>query len=308
MSKRIDYIVDDIREATENEVFDSQTGLTEEEIIRYVNDAQYRLHSKIVSVHPEVFSVVEEQDIVSDQESYNLNYNAYLNNKVLSVEYRTSSNPDDYYMLRKVTPKLRDTGAEGSPCNYFMQGGKIFLVGTPSRGSLRITYIRKVRALDKRRYKLTSGPTLIADEVLTTSTINGNVDVSVMRQYNSITMVDARGNVEAENVLISNVTGSTLTIDSSYVKQTGETTASGSYIIPGEYSSSHLDEIWGPDVERYIRAYVEWKVLKRDSSVDSAEAIRELVELESEIIAAYANIEDDLMEIPEINNEDWWEI
>ena len=49
------------------------------------------------------------------------------------------------------------------------------------------------------------------------------------------------------------------------------------------------------------------KILKRDSSVDSQEALQELSQIESDIIGSYADVESDIREIPIINDdEDYW--
>jgi len=59
-------------------------------------------------------------------------------------------------------------------------------------------------------------------------------------------------------------------------------------------------------VERYLIAYASWKILKRDSSIDSQEAMGELAQMESDIIEAYADVEDDITEIPVIDEDfDW---
>ena len=60
--------------------------------------------------------------------------------------------------------------------------------------------------------------------------------------------------------------------------------------------------------ERYLLAYVEWKLLKRDSSVDSAEAMQELATMEAEIVNSYKHINDDVQTIPEINQWDDWSL
>ena len=125
--------------------------------------------------------------------------------------------------------------------------------------------------------------------------------------------VDKYGNIKMENVLIEGSTTSatydlTLTVDSSFEFENGETIAVDDYVISGGYATTHLPDELGPEVERYIQAYVEYKILARDSSVDSQEAFQVLAEIEDDIIGSYADISDDTMEIPDINNdqEDWW--
>jgi hypothetical protein len=97
----------------------------------------------------------------------------------------------------------------------------------------------------------------------------------------------------------------TVTVDSAnHTAESGESAAVGDYIISGEYSTTHPE--LGPEVERYLQSYAEYKILKRDSSVDSQEALQELDLMEREIIMSYADISDDIMEIPIINDNGEW--
>jgi hypothetical protein len=53
-------------------------------------------------------------------------------------------------------------------------------------------------------------------------------------------------------------------------------------------------------------AYAAFKILKRDSSVDSAEAAQELSAMIQEIVSSYSLITDDVEFIPQLNSwEDW---
>lgn len=309
MAKYVDSLIDEIREATENEDFDDTIGLTEEEIIRYINDAQYRLHAKIIAQHPSVFTEQETYSIVADQEAYSIPFNAHLGNRIIKVEYSLTGSADDYYTLK--TEQFRNSyeGADGHPCSYIRKDGQILLYPTPTvaGGNLRVTFVRRPKAIDKRRGLLSGSPTLTASEAWTISAQNSAaVDQAALQANNRVTVVDGQGNIKASNVLISAATSTSVTLDSSYSSVAGETVASGNYIISGPYSTTHLE--FQPEVERYIRAYAEWKVLKRDSSIDSQEAVQELMEMEADIIASYADVDgDDIYKIPELRDDflDW---
>ena len=153
MSKLIDYIIDEVRETSDNEDFDATVGITEEEIVKYLNDAENRLHSKIAAIDPYIFSDEQTETIVADQESYTLDFRTHLKNKVVGVEYSYTGNANDYIPLRPTQNYNRRTGADGSPAYYIQRAGKIFLLPTPSSagGSIRITYGKQRRRLDKRR-------------------------------------------------------------------------------------------------------------------------------------------------------------
>lgn len=315
MSKLIDAIIDEARESTENEEYGQEIGLTEEEIIKFANQALNRLHSKVVAQHPQVFVETTELDIVANQENYSIPaHKAFLKNKVSQVEYSPDGTANNYYVLDATVLKNRDTGSDGDPTHYIRRGGELLLLPTPnnSNGKLRLTYIPKAKQMDKRRGLIkaatTSGSNITNLEV---NYVNGStVDLAELSKRTRITVVDKYGNIKMENVLVEGVTSSatydaTITVDSSFEFASGETISVDDYIISGAFSTTHLQDEVGPEVERYLQAYIEYKILHRDSSVDSQEAFQILAEIESDVIASYAEISDDIINIPEINPDDW---
>lgn len=306
MAKFVDSFIDIVRESTENEEFDDTIGLTEEEILRYMNDAQYRLHAKIIAQHPSVFTETDTQTIVADQEAYSLPFNAHLGNRILSVEYSIDGSADKFYTLKTKQLRTREVGADGHPTSYIRKDGQLLLHPTPTvaGGSLRITYIRRPKALDKRRGLLSGSPALTGGSSWTIAAVNSStVDATELAKDNRVTVVDAQGNIKAKNVLVSATSATSITVDSSFVAEADDSIASGYYVLSGPYSTTHLE--FSPEVERYIRAYTEWKILKRDSSIDSAEAVQELMEMEADIIASYADVDgDDLTLIPDLSEDD----
>ena len=84
------------------------------------------------------------------------------------------------------------------------------------------------------------------------------------------------------------------------------TIPAGAYIVGGKDTTTHSD--LGIEVERYLIAYCAWKILKRDSSMDSTEAMQELQLMAQEIVKSYALITDDIQLIPDINSRDDWSI
>lgn len=316
MSKFIDALIDEVRESTENEEFDDVVGLTEEEIIKFINDAHYRLHAKIIAQHPDVFLETEEQDIVGDQEAYAINFKAAFKNRVAKVEFSHDGSTDNYYPLSPVTLYSRDSGIQGHPNQYIRRAGEVLISPVPlsSQGKLRITYTRKVKRMDKRRCTIvTINGTATAPTSLEVNYVNGStVDSTELAKRTRLTIVDKYGDVKMDNILLGSIDASAggndalLTLDTSlWTPISGESILTSDFVLSGRYGTTHseLEE----EVERYIQAYVIWKVLKRDSSIDSQEAIQELAQIEDDIVNSYADLSDDTMEIPEINDSyDGW--
>lgn len=312
--KFIDSIIDEIREETENESFTTEVGLTEEELVRHINDAVYRLHEKIIQQHPDVFIEEETQNVTSGTSEYTIKSNAFLNNRIALVEYSHDGTDDNYIPLEQVGLRRRFPGSTGHPDYYIRRADKIILVPEPttSAAKIRISFTRRPRRMDKRRGQvkavtLDSGTSTITN--LEINYVNGSsVDSTELQKYSFFTVVDKFGDIQMDNIKLSSIDSSvsydaTLTEDSSHTYESGETIAVGDYVCAGRYATTHFQ--FPESVERYIRAYVSWKVLKRDSSIDSAEALEELAAMESGIVASYAELSDDIRLVPEINEDEW---
>ena len=318
MSKLVDSVIDDVRTISENEEFDTEVGLDEEEILLFLNQGLKRIHSKIIGSNSEAPVFTEEQEIstTSDTESYSLSYRAHRGNRVLMVEYSHNGDADNYYPLKLISPHQRDTGAEGYPDGYFIRNSTIYLSSSPmdSSGKLRVTFIKRVRQLDKRRGQVEAiEGTATAPTALEVADINGvTTDKGEIDKRSYISVVDAQGNIKMSNIPISSTQTTSLSdadatfqvnVDSSnHTAESGESISVGDYIVSGRYASTHLEE---DDFEDYVREFGVYKVLKRDSSIDVQEAVTELSAIEEELIESFSDNSNDIANIPEIN--DSWE-
>lgn len=316
MAKFIDYMIDEIREATENEDYNSTLGLKEEEFIRFINEAIARLHGKIVSQHTNVFLDEEIVTVTGDDQTYNVPRKAFNKNAIAQVEYSTTSQTDDFYPLKATSLRNRHPASSGDPEFYIRRAREILLVPTPdnSAGSIRITYVKKPKRLDKRRGLIkavtTSNSTITNLQI---NYVNGStVDSTELAKRTRIAVVDKYGNIKMDNILLSGITSSvsydaTLTIDSSFTYESTESIAVDYYVVSGEYTTTHLDENdFDQYLEDYIRQYAILSTLQRDSSVDASEAISKLSAMEDQIVDNFKDLSDDIHNIPIVNIDDDW--
>lgn len=316
MSKFIDSIIDEVRESSENEDFNTSLGLSEEEFVRFINEAIARLHGKIVSQHTNVFLEEVITSVSSGTQNYAIPRRAFNKNSIAQVEFSTTSATDDYYPLKSTSLRNRYPNAEGDPEFYIRRAREILVIPTPTNtsGSLRITYVKKPKRLDKRRGQIKAVTT--ANSVITNleiNYINGSaVDSGELNKRTLITVVDKYGNIKMDNILLSSIGSSdnydaTLNIDSSFTYESGETITVDDYIVSGEYTTTHLDENdFDQYLEDYIREYARLRTLQRDSSVDTQEALSTLSAMEDQIIANFKDLSDDIDNIPIINIDDSW--
>lgn len=314
--RSVTRLIEQIRRQTENDEVSDFVGIQDEEFIQYLNDAQYNLQAQIVHQHPRVF--IEEAIIqtVSGQERYDLPSNCFLGNKVHNVEYSASGNDDDYYTLSQTTMKSRASGVDADPSQYIRVAGQILLTPQPtSGGKVRINYVKRLRELDKRKAKVLtelSETDISSDFTITLDNANFGTNADDIALHDYICIVDKEGRNVVKNIEID--VDATDSILSSQIKCKAHTLdaedmssiPAGSYIVGGKDTTSHSE--LGIEVERYLIAYCAWKILKRDSSVDSAEALQELTAMAQEIVKSYALITDDIQLIPDINSRDDWSI
>jgi hypothetical protein len=305
MSTRIDKLITHIRKATENEEVGTGYGIQDSEFIRYLNEAQDRLVSKITQQHPAVFVEETTIDTVANQEAYDIPADAIAFNRVTDVQYSAKS-LRGFYTLNRISLKERDTDLKGEPLQYIRKAGQILLspIPTTSSGQIRLNYIRRPRDLDTRRGKVDS-VTLGASSItaLSLDHTQSDFDDTNLNLADYITVVDRYGSVKMKNIPIDSVSAvnGDVTITSGFTFSSGETIEVGDYVVIGGFSSTHSEL---PDTcERYLSQYVIWKIFKRDSSSDANQAESELSALENEIISLYADIDDDLIFIPIIS--DW---
>jgi len=314
MSRLIDHLITDIRAHTENEEFSDSIGIDDEEFVRFLNDAQYRLHSLIVQNHSSIFLQEKEISVVARQQAYNLPSDIYIKNKVSGVEYSYDSNSKNYFNLKPVTKRSR-CNEEGSPMDYIRQSGQVLLspIPTDTGATIRLTYVRQIPRLDKRRGSVGSVTLDSSTNTITALSFDvatDTIDSTAIDKYNFMTIVDKNGNIKMKDIPYDSYSTGTgvITVTSGFTYESGETIEVGDYVCAGKNSTTHSE--LPEEVERYLISYCAWKILKRDSSVDSQEATQALAEMEGEIVAAYADPTDDIYEIPDINDDndpDIWE-
>ena len=310
--RSLDKLIKQLRKQTENEEFSSFTGIPDSEFVQYINDAQEHIQAAIVSRHPRVF--IEEALIsaVKDQERYALPSDCFLGNKVHNVEYSPTGQEEDYYVLDEDTIKRRNPGVSGSPVKYIRMAGEILLTPQPqdSNAKIRINYVKTLRKLGLKAAEVSTQPTISSS---TTFNIDLNqttitTDTDAISEYTHLCVVDDEGKSVVKNIKVSSITSSQIVCEAHTVGE-GETNTSiqaGNYIVPSK-DSTHMSDL-DSTIERFLIVYAAWKILKRDSSVDSQEAVQEIAALKDEIVNSYANITDDIQYIPQLNSWDDWSV
>lgn len=298
--RNVQYIIEDIREASENQDVSEFSGIQDREILRYINNAQERIQAEIVKKSPKVFT--KETIIpVDGSPSYNLPYDIMLGNKVTNVEYRYAETgcwerlePDYVANLDSMSSVL-----EESPSTYIRLNGKIVLRPRVRRGWLRVTYVAALPRIDLRRGAISSAT--ISGGLLSALTLDTTgLDMELSRG-NGLSIVNGRGSILIDNIPYEEVSSSTgvVTLESSVSTTLAAGDILGKFVVMGIKASTHhsLDA----SVERYLIEYTVAKLLQRDGSGELANQMVIVQGLESEIIDSYAEVSDDILKIPDID-------
>jgi len=305
--RRVDKLITQIRKQTENTDFSSTTGIDNSEFIQYINDAQNRLQSLILQQHPSLFHKETIFNVAPGQEAYNIPSDAFLFNKVELVEYSTTGRSDDYYPLRLISMKNRNTNVDGHPQYYIRKSGKLLLspLPTTSAAKIRLTYVKRIDELDLRRAVVLTS-TISNNQISSLALdVSGNppIDSEALDGEDYICIVDRDGTLLSRNIPIDSINASgVVTVSSGFLLQDGETIPAGSYVVGGVDKTTHSE--LPRAAERYLIAYCAWKILVRDSSVDNAEQSQELVLMERDLIDSFADIEEDVQLIPILDTWD----
>lgn len=303
---RSDKLITQARRQTENEEFSDTTGISTDELIQYLNDGQNRIFSKITIKHPGAF-VVESPDInvTPGQESYSLPSDVYLDNRISIVEFSSTSDIRDFTRLQPASLHSRENGFAGFPNSYIRRSGKVLLQPVPSMsGTLRVNYQRRIASLDIRRGSVASVVLDTATNTITSLTLettDNDYDSPEINDSDHLCVIDVLGNQKMVKIQIDSMVESTgvVTINSGFTFADGETIAVGDKIVTGDNTSTHSElQI---TCERYLIAYLAWKILKRDSSEDATEQAQEVFAMEKDIVESYSDITDDITLIPLIS-------
>lgn len=307
-TRRAEQIIAQIRRQSKNEDFGPNSGISQEEILYYVNEGLADLQAAIVNEHEVAFVTEGFIDTVANQEVYSLPNNMLDHGGILTVEYSDSGNDQYYYKLDPLHPRERSTRVSASPSFYIRRSNTILLRPVPASSvvnGLRLQYIKRLDKLDIRRGLVNavsfSGNTITNLTVSLSTVTNPNG----FDQDDYICVVDKDGNVKTRNIRFDSFDTNTgeIVVSAGYEKLTSETITPGEdYIVVGKNTSSHQLDI-DESIERYLIQYATVKVQQSDSNNDSQEAIQNLMMLKQQIIDSYAQMDEDFMSIPETNSD-----
>jgi hypothetical protein len=307
---RVELLIERVRVETENKDFGDSFGISDNECVGYLNDAQDRVYSEAMKKYPKIFMQETTMSLVVNQEAYDLPSDIYLG-KITLIEFSSTGQPRDYVRLDSAMMQERISYPVGNPRFYIRKNKQILLVPTPANsGTLRISYIKKLPKLDIRRAKVLSVTQTLSDVTAITLDVNETLDVTELNKRMKFSVVSSEGESVCKNISFSNIDTSTgLVTMTTRSLATGESISAGDYIVAGEYSTnkSELEDI----TERYLVSHLRLEMLDRDgNTTGTASQNSKAGEMLSEIIDAFADMGDDnifppILDGSYLTNDEW---
>lgn len=306
MNRYVQYIIEDIREAINEEEFSDSIGFSNENFLRYLNDAQHRLQAKIQSQYPMVFVTQAEFPVGSGSSKIDLPRDAYLGNKVIDVKFSQAGSQYFQRLKPSFISRIKNE-FKGYPREYLRKSGSLEIYPTSSvSGVIRLNYVSRIPELALRSGQVsavTNNGTAITD--FTLDIVTDAPDFSQLNKATRYSIVDKEGNIKASHLqlTIDSSTG-VCTVDTALLE--GEDIIAGDYILANPFATTHSK--FDVSIERYLLSYCSVKMLQQAGSNELAEEAQTLTSIENEIVATYADITGDFFAIPDIiNSEDDWD-
>lgn len=308
--KRVEHLIRQVRRQTDNLQVGTDQGMSDEEIIRFLNDAQDDIFGAIVNTFKQKFLTTTTFLPVASQSAYSLPPKAYMDAQTAMLEWSITGMERDYRALKRVTLREK-VSCEGWPARYSVSDYiHIWPIPTAAQGMFKVTYTKRLPKLDKRRAKINT--VTIALGQITAMTLLGPTgaaftvtDTVGFDENDSLSVITSTGVTKAAGIKYASVSAiGAVTLDGNHTLATGETATAGDYIVLGDYATtnSELPE----DCERYLMAYTAWKVYKRDSNDDYGPQQQELAAMREQIIDNYAELNLDIDYTPQVNDfYDW---
>lgn len=254
--KRLEFLINSVRRTTNNK---GDNKITWYDMVDYFNRAQKMIKAVIFNSnnHSNIFNKEYVTNIVADQESYTLPSDIYAVNSISSVFL--STNGTDYYHVDKISSKTRNITS-----GYYVMDNKIFLTPKPSNSytnGLKVQYNYSIPDLSIRVAKV-SGYDSITGIISTTDFKSEITDVD-----DYICIVDSTGTIENYGLPINDFNQGTGAITTA----TGLTIATGSYVVVGEFASTHSN--LPSECDTLLMNLVERMIFAVDSSSDERSAI-----------------------------------
>ncbi len=285
----------------------STSGVSDNEILEYLNDAQNRLFATIVTNQGMTrrFDSTFDIQLVAGTMGYDLPDRVGFGRNIRRVEFWQGTSYIGTLDPLVMAPDWDDS-LQSDPSGYLSVGGQIRLNCKPTSGFLRVWCAYQPYALDIRRGTISAvgapsggnypSITLANDTVLSSDLITEGTNFY-------ISVVDRNGLMLYPNVDVASYNSGTRVLTLQNTPTSGGTIPVGAFITIGEYTSSHCLLSKARDiVETFLKAYAVKKLNQVDSSTDIMTSDAELKGIAQQIFELVSSEYTDNISVALYNN------
>lgn len=299
--RSLDKLITLARERTNNTNYGTRSGISQNLAVQFANDAQDHLQSAIVAQHPQEFTVEQEIQVTSAQETYSIDDNVFGGGKIITIWYSPTGQQRDYYRLKPRTMFERQQQEGNDPLFYIRASGLIYLNPIPrnSSGKIKVSYYRELDWVDVVRGTVNgtpSGAVIAAQNQITPDDIGSTEYLCISDKHGNVMLYNGEISSYASNNITLAANVSTYLVDGYALADL----ASGKITL-GKYSTTHskLQDI----CERYLLVYLQKRLLNKQASNSSIVELDELKTIEADILVSFGQPTEDIYQIPVIDSE-----
>lgn len=303
--RNLSVLINQARRATENVEFSDTEGLQNSEFIQYANDAQDEVEAQASIVNADAFMTSGTIQCVAGQEDYSIPSDALLGTKISQVLWAPNGSASSYLRLQQGRMSEITATYPGTPSYFVRIGRTLKLVPAPQSSSsvIKVFYQQSLPQLELQSGKV--GTVSLTSNGITSLVLDDTFanDVSALTEEGYITIVDSDGVIKMKDIPVSAIDENTLivTVAPGFTFDAGETITVGDFVLRGPRSTTHSQL---PDnCERFLLSYMQWRILKRDSSNDATEQEGEMKMHLQSIIDLLSEADTSVDGIPIINTE-----
>lgn len=322
--RRVDYLMTEARTWAENLEYGLTEGISDYQLLSSLRNASRMLQETILRniVSCELFDEQYTFTTVAFQRAYGLpgatNYagtpatirRPFMGSSLRLVEYTYTGVSKDYYPLDlKVFRELSNIWST-PPIEYGLLADQLYLSPVPNTSgkTTRVTLITKADVPDLPRATVSvahvSGD--YYDYITLSGVTSGSEDETALSQATHICINETFDGT----AIYRNIPGSYSTSTAKWTPTTNScptataTITAGDTVTVGKDSSQFPDPRFPEEAERYLVAYMIWKMFKHDSSTNAIEQGNELQIIESSLLESIGCRYRDAMYNP-ILDEGW---
>jgi len=299
---RVEYLIDQVRKLSNNTRYDSNSGVGQDIMALYLNNAQDEIQKALVNTKSKYLLKSTTVPIVNNQQEYDYPVDLYLNN--IDTMQWTQDN-QSYVNMYHGYMKDRTYTGNGYSYGYVTKNESFVLVPPIDTGTLAIHYIRQLPRMATRS-GLISAVTVNSGVVtaLSVNTSDASYNASEIATDNYLCVVDYLGNIKATAIQYSAMSSGVFTLPA-HTLLTGESVAVGDYIVVGKYATNkpELPEI----TQGFLIKYANYQAKYGDSSQWSKVVQDDMTQTLIGLTQSFGMNSDDVGEIP-ITNFDYLQL